>query len=173
LLSLGISFPLEGRWLGNFTTSFSVTFKTVGVRFKGVLRSTHAEFKFLPRLVDVREIRVNRTFIILLPVRNEEKFVEVDVAESAGGFLDGTAPSDDGAYNVSIAIRPDSAIDVELVDRKTREWVRYAIAKRRSDAVSGATAWAVMAAIIVAVAGFLLIVWKVIESGRRALKKAE
>jgi hypothetical protein len=181
LIALGISFPLEGRWLGNFTsssdentTSFSVTFKTVGVRFKGVLRSTHHKFKFLPKLVDIREIRVNRTFIILLPLRNEEKFVQFDVAECPGGFLNGTAGSDDGAYNVSVAIHPDNAIEVELADRKTSEWVHYSIARRRSEAVSGATAWAVVAAIILVVAAvLLLIIWKVIQSGRRALRKAD
>jgi len=139
---LALSFPLAGRWVGNFTTSsddnftFSITFRFQGVRFKGTTKAPK-QHKFLPKHVDVREIRVNRTFVILLPFQLQEKYAEIDLVELPTGILSGNATSDDNSCNLSLSIFPENTIELEILNLKHLDWYRYVLYQRNRSVAQG------------------------------------
>jgi hypothetical protein len=136
LFAVSLSFPLKGRWVGKFTNSFeqefnfSITFKVVGIRFQGIAKVPPNQ-KFLPKRVDVREIRINRTFVIFLPLAAQEKFAQIDLVKGDDQNLTGSVQSEDGVYNVTLTITRENRIELVLVGIKRGEWYRYELEQKR------------------------------------------
>jgi hypothetical protein len=120
----GMGFPLEGRWLGTFeiseneTIDFALKFKSNRIRFQGAI-TAEKNHKFLPKRVDVREVRVNRTFVVFLPGSQIQKFAEFDLAFAEDGILRGNTTSDDQNYRLGLSVL-DGEISLALTEQKKR-----------------------------------------------------
>lgn len=122
------AYPLSGRWIGKYSSSFdeeidfSMKFRAKNVRFVGRLKAP--KNKMLPKRVDVREIRENRTFLIMTSATKDSKFAEIDLNEVTSDGLTGKASSVDGVYDVSLTMSEDN-IRLELYQKKRGRWFRY------------------------------------------------
>jgi hypothetical protein len=147
LIASTASLQLEGRWIGKFTNSFgqevnfSITFKIGGIRFQGTAKVPRNE-KFLPKRVDVREIRVNRTFVIFLPFAAQDRFVQIDLARAEDRTLIGSAISEDNVYNVSLSITPENRIELQITHRKKGDWYKYELYQKRREGIEKNLFWA-------------------------------